>query len=243
MATLLTPDATAQSATAELPVGVPGVEAAACPSCGARLAGEYCHACGERLRTPEQLSLRHSLREFAEDLFDVDSRAIRSLRLLLFSPGFLTLEYIRGRRRPYLGPLRMYLTVFAVTLFVTMLVPQTTPRQANGVGAMVKRLVHAVAVRRGMTDAETEKALQQVTAQHVTWLSLLIPVIFAAFSTPPSTGAGAGSASTWCSPPTSAPSTSWWRSSSSPFSSPSCASARRWPPLRRDWRYSRCSRG
>jgi hypothetical protein len=174
MATLVTP-----SATTALPLAES--EAAACPSCGEDMVGEYCHACGERMRTPEQLSLWQSMREFADDMFDVDSRAVRSLRLLLFSPGTLTLEYIRGRRRPYLGPLRMYLAVFALTLFMGLLLPQTAQRNPEALEALLKRLVHTLAVRRGITDAAAEKLLQQTTAQHVTWLSLLIPLMFAAF--------------------------------------------------------------
>jgi len=174
MATLLTP-----SATLELPVGVAAAEA--CVSCGTPLAGEFCHACGEQRRVPEQLALRHAVREFAEDVFDVDSRALRSLRLLLFHPGFLTLEFIRGRRRPYLGPLRMYLTVFAVILFVSMLVPQTAPRQPNRVTALAKQGVHWLALKRGMTDTAAGKALEQTMAQHITWLSLLIPLVLAVF--------------------------------------------------------------
>jgi hypothetical protein len=174
MATLVTP-----SATAARPPSA--AEADACASCGTPLAGEDCHACGERVRTPEDLSLRHSVREFVDDLFDMDSRALRSLRLLVFSPGLLTLEQIRGRRRPYLGPLRMYLTVFAVSLFVAMLVPQTAPQQSSRLAAGLKQLVHALAVRRGMTDVAAEKALQQTTAQHETWLAVLIPLVFAGF--------------------------------------------------------------
>jgi hypothetical protein len=174
MATLLTP-----SATLELPVGVAAAEA--CVSCGTPLAGEYCHACGERRRVPEELALRHAVREFAEDVFDVDSRVLRSLRLLLFQPGFLTLECIRGRRRPYLGPLRMYLTVFAVMLFATMLLPQTGPQQSSRVTALAEQGVHWLALKRGMTDAAAQKALEQTMAQHMTWLSLLIPLVLAAF--------------------------------------------------------------
>ncbi|MFL5538836.1 MAG: DUF3667 domain-containing protein [Longimicrobiaceae bacterium] len=174
MATLLTPPA-----TRELPAGV--TDAEPCPSCGTPLAGEFCHGCGERRRAPEELSLRHSVREFVDDMFDVDSRALRSLRVLLFRPGELALEYIQGRRRPYLGPLRMYLTVFAVTLFVLLLLPQTQPEGSNRLVALMRQGVHALAVRRGMTDAAMEKALQDITAQHVTWLSVLIPLVFAGF--------------------------------------------------------------
>lgn len=165
--------------TLELPAVA--ADAEACPSCGTPLAGEFCHACGERRRPPETLSLRHSVAEFTEDLFDMDSRALRSLRILLFRPGELALEYIQGRRRPYLGPLRMYLTVFAVTLFTILLLPQAQPEGSSGLTRLMKRGVHALAVRRGMTDAAMEKALQQTTAQHVTWVSVLIPLVFAGF--------------------------------------------------------------
>lgn len=174
MATLLTP-----SETVALPPGA--VVAGACVSCGALLAGEYCHACGERRRTPEQLSLRHSLREFADDVFDLDSRVVRSLRLLLLQPGFLTLEFIRGRRRPYLGPLRMYLTAFAVTLFAAMLLPRTAPQQPNRTMTLAKQGLHWLAVRRGTTDAAVEKALEETFVQHLTWVSVLIPLVLAGF--------------------------------------------------------------
>jgi len=173
MATLLTPSATFEVSVA--------TAAEACASCGTPLAGEFCHGCGERRRAPEELSLRHSVREFVDDMFDVDSRALRSLRVLLFRPGELALEYIHGRRRPYLGPLRMYLTVFAVTLFAILLAPQAQPESSSSVTGLMKRGVHALALRRGMTDAAMEKALQQTTAQHVTWLSVLIPLVFAGF--------------------------------------------------------------
>lgn len=169
MATLLTP----APATADVP--------AACPSCGEPLAGEYCHACGERRPDPRRLSARHFFGEMTEDVLDVDSRALRSLRLLVARPGFLTLEYIAGRRRPYLGPLRMYLTVFAALLFVTLLAPKGAPTPRNGLVDGFRRVIHQVAVRRGISDAAAEKAVSDATTQHVAWISVLIPLVFAAF--------------------------------------------------------------
>ncbi|HKP74783.1 MAG TPA: DUF3667 domain-containing protein [Longimicrobiaceae bacterium] len=152
-----------------------------CPSCGTALAGPYCHACGERLHPPEELSARHFLHEFGDDVFDLDSRAVRSLRLLLLHPGQLTLEYVEGRRRAYLGPLRLYLTVFAATLFVTLLLPQTQPRQGDSIVAAFRHMVHWVAVQRSLTDAVAERAITQTSAQYVAWISVLIPLVFAAF--------------------------------------------------------------
>ena len=43
----------------------------------------------------------------------LDSKTIRSLAGV-FRPGFLTAEYLAGRRRPYLGPIRIYLVAAAI---------------------------------------------------------------------------------------------------------------------------------
>ncbi|HEX8906590.1 MAG TPA: DUF3667 domain-containing protein, partial [Longimicrobiaceae bacterium] len=177
MATLESP-ATPISLAASVPIaGAP-----ACPSCGTALAGEYCHACGERRHSDERFSLRHFLADAWEDVFDLDSRALRSLRLLVTRPGLLTLEALQGRRRPYVGALRMYLVVFAVTLFLSTLLP-TSPdgKSADRLTLMFKQLVHTLAVKRGMTDEAARQALMQASAQHVSWLSVLIPVLFAGF--------------------------------------------------------------
>lgn len=167
MATLLTP--------------APATAAAACPSCGTALEGAYCHACGERNRAPEELSARHFFRELGEEVFGLDSRAVRSFKLLVTRPGFLTLEYIAGRRQPYLGPLKMFLPVFALTLFLSLLVPQVAPAQRSGLLDVFRRVVHWVAVRRGITDEAAERAVGQAVAQHFAWLSVLIPLMFALF--------------------------------------------------------------
>jgi hypothetical protein len=52
-----------------------------------------------------------------EGITHSDSRLWRSLKILLFRPGELTLEYIRGRRSAYLPPFRLYL-VLSLLFFV-----------------------------------------------------------------------------------------------------------------------------
>jgi hypothetical protein len=156
----------------------------ACPSCGAPVAGDFCAACGEKRLRPGHFSLRHFAREAADELFDVDSRALHSLRLLLFRPGALTLEYLSGRRRPYLGPLRMYLAAFALAMFAGSLIPDSSASgvgSRNPVAARFTQLVHAVAVKQRVSDAVAEKSLAAVTNQHVGWISILVPLVFAAF--------------------------------------------------------------
>ncbi len=49
----------------------------------------------------------------------VDGKLPRTLKLLLTRPGYVSAEYVTGRRAPYIAPLRLYLLVFLVFAFVT----------------------------------------------------------------------------------------------------------------------------
>ena len=91
----------------------------ACPNCGAELHGEFCSACGQ----PAHLhrTLGHMVEEFLHGILHFDTRAWRTLPLLVFRPGTLIREYIHGKRARYISPLAMFLllifTMFAVFAF------------------------------------------------------------------------------------------------------------------------------
>ena len=62
---------------------------------------------------------RDAFRELSAGyLFDFDGRMLISLRLLMTRPGFLSYEYINGRRVSYTSPIRMYLVISLVFFFV-----------------------------------------------------------------------------------------------------------------------------
>ena len=79
-----------------------------CLNCEAPLRGQYCAACGQRDKH-RIISLWALLRDVVGDLFEVDSRVWRTTVPLLFKPGYLTSEYLRGRHVRYTPPFRLYL--------------------------------------------------------------------------------------------------------------------------------------
>src|SRR5579864_6857577 len=104
----LTSSASAPAATASA--------APLCENCGARVSGRYCGNCGQRLEPPLQ-SLWHFLKVAFEDVTHADSRLWRTLWALLFKPGYLTRQFLDGRRASYLPPVRLYL-VLSVVFFL-----------------------------------------------------------------------------------------------------------------------------
>jgi hypothetical protein len=113
-------DATSASAvvTAAARPGHTHIAAMLCANCGAPLSGHFCSHCGQRAEHAVH-SLWHFMREVTEDLTHADSRLWRTLRALLFKPGYLTQEFLAGRRVSYLPPLRSYLVLSVFFFLVT----------------------------------------------------------------------------------------------------------------------------
>jgi len=80
-----------------------------CRNCGAELHGHFCHACGQKAAAAA-VSLRELVHEVIHEFAHLDdSKIVQTLKLLLFKPGELTAEFLRGRRARYVPPLRLYL--------------------------------------------------------------------------------------------------------------------------------------
>lgn len=88
-----------------------------CRNCQAPLVGPYCHSCGQE-HTQRPIVLRQLLQEGIEEFFDWDSKLLRSLRPLFLRPGFLTREFIAGRRVRYVAPVRFYVLASLLFFFV-----------------------------------------------------------------------------------------------------------------------------
>jgi hypothetical protein len=91
-----------------------------CANCGAPLAGEYCSRCGQRrITAADHLSMRHFVGEAVAHVVDIEhSKMFRSVVALLIRPGLLTTEYTVGRRVDWITPLRLYLSIFAISFFL-----------------------------------------------------------------------------------------------------------------------------
>jgi hypothetical protein len=93
-----------------------------CLNCGTELKGNYCYFCGQKNKT-YQITLKQLFLDFLGDYLTFDSKFFRSIKPLLFKPGFLTNEYIAGRRVQYILPLRLYLFVSLIFFFILAINP------------------------------------------------------------------------------------------------------------------------
>jgi hypothetical protein len=142
---------------------------ARCANCGAPLHGPFCAQCGQPVK-PLDPPVRHFAGEFAQELFDVDNRVLRSFRRLFFSPGFLTLEHVAGRRAPWLSPLKLYLLTSVACFAVLAVVGDDTVKDLRVEGDL-----------RELGFASLDELRAAVDTARTTWMPrvmfLLVPFV------------------------------------------------------------------
>ena len=84
-----------------------------CLNCGEIVLGRYCQHCGQENVKPD-LTFLGLVRHFFYDVTHFDGKYFITLKYLFTRPGFLSREYIIGRRASYLDPARMYIFTSAI---------------------------------------------------------------------------------------------------------------------------------
>jgi len=102
-----------------------------CLNCGTPLKGPYCYYCGQ----PDRNFMRFFptlLRDLLEDMLDLDSRFMRTLKPLLLRPGRLTRDFMDGRRFRYTPPMRLYVFSSIVFFLVAALLSSSAMVSESG---------------------------------------------------------------------------------------------------------------
>jgi Protein of unknown function (DUF3667) len=90
-----------------------------CLNCGTETTGRYCPACGQENIEPKQ-SVWHLITHFFSDLTHFDGKFFITVKDLFAKPGFLSREYMMGRRVSYLDPIRMYIFTSAIFFLILL---------------------------------------------------------------------------------------------------------------------------
>src|SRR5215813_13287861 len=102
-----------------------------CLNCQTEVIGHYCHNCGQENLEPKE-TVWHLIQHFFNDITHFDGKFFETVKLLMWKPGFLSKEYMSGRRMSYLNPIRMY--VFTSAIFFIFLFSLKKPEDMVGSG-------------------------------------------------------------------------------------------------------------
>jgi hypothetical protein len=132
---------------------------------------KYCHHCGQ-LNSKKRLALKDFFGEFFSNIFSYDSRIWRTIKHLLFKPGYVSKQVISGKRFSYANPFRFFLSVCIVFFLMVQaqeLVQIFTDDQIEKAivnvrndDVEVKNGLFSVKVSEKDIDQATEKELQEI---------------------------------------------------------------------------------
>ncbi len=103
-----------------------------CLNCGATVDERFCPKCGQENKI-NRPSFHHLFTHFFADFVHYDTSFWKTLKTLLFRPGILIREYLQGKRKSYVPPVRLYIFVSFIAFFLPFVLPDVNPKEAQEV--------------------------------------------------------------------------------------------------------------
>lgn len=93
-----------------------------CLNCNIAVKGRFCHRCGQENIEPKE-SVWDLIAHFFKDITHFDGKFFSTVKYLFRKPGFLSKEYMIGKRASYVNPIRMYIftSAFFFLLFFSFM--------------------------------------------------------------------------------------------------------------------------
>ncbi len=155
-----------------------------CASCTEPTLGRYCHRCGEKRLGDGDRTLKHIVGHGFEAATNANGKSLLTARALLRHPGQLTADYIRGRRKPYLAPLQLFLVANLIFFLLHPLIGSNTLTTSLGTHLhytwhreIAQSFVEArLAQRRISTDMYAASFDAAAVTQAKSLVILLVPI-------------------------------------------------------------------
>ena len=150
----------------------------ACTNCGHATVDVYCAKCGEKQPDHHDLTVGHFAHEVFHELFHLDSKLFRTLRDLVMRPGELTAAYFEGRKKRYIAPLRMFLTLFALVFLAYSTYKPVAIYSLDGLMSVdpkqnLQKLFERASAKRNIPVAELETRVEHRWQKTMSLVSML----------------------------------------------------------------------
>jgi hypothetical protein len=134
-----------------------------CLNCGTETPGHYCPSCGQKNVEPKQ-SIWHILSHIFSDITHWDGKFFVTVKDLFAKPGFLSKEYMIGRRMRYLDPIRMY--IFTSAIFFLIIFSMVDLKKVNFINDDSPKAGKGSILSKMLSKAKNKADSAEITARY-----------------------------------------------------------------------------
>jgi hypothetical protein len=89
-----------------------------CKNCQNQFTGKFCNACGQKVYTDDDKSIKHIFEELFHFFTHFEGKFFTTLKSIFTKPGQLSLDYSSGKRQKYFKPISLYLFIVIIYLLL-----------------------------------------------------------------------------------------------------------------------------
>jgi hypothetical protein len=149
-----------------------------CKSCSNSFVGLYCNQCGEKIIEAKDRTFRSVIGKVLIATTIVDNRFVKSLRLTIFNPGFLSREYVDGRRVMYMRPLQMFFILNLIYFLFPVLQMFNSTLNTQQTLLPHSKLARIIVAEKMKKDGFSLAGFELIYNEKTTGLAKLLIVIF-----------------------------------------------------------------
>lgn len=151
-----------------------------CKNCGKSFHGNHCPHCGQHRNTP-RFTLRNAFQNILSGFFNIDNGFSRNLIELLYRPGYMIRDYLRGKRVHYYKPFQTLFVLAALYIIAVQLIdPEAISQMEDNNGEpTISSLIddiqhlHDKAASTGRTKYYLKQSMTYADSARLTQLTVL----------------------------------------------------------------------
>ena len=154
-----------------------------CKNCNTKFEGNYCTSCGEKVIKEGDFALTKIFSQALDSITHLDSKLFKTLKLLFFYPGKLSIQFIEGIRVPYMKPFQIFI-ISNIIFFIIysnddlFRIPSVLFFQENFEGLKILEKVTAISNKTGLSQSDIAKLYDNASNNLAkSLLVFLIPLI------------------------------------------------------------------
>lgn len=141
-----------------------------CLNCGTTVEDRFCPHCGQE-NTETRKSFHYLFTHFVEDLVHYDSGFWKTIKYLLFHPARLSREYLTGRRKAYVAPVKLYIFISFITFFLAgfVLDPDDITNNSNDSFIKINQTESNDNIKVWSTQDSVQNQKKEITNEQYGW--------------------------------------------------------------------------